>query len=477
VFAKPEHPLALFLDDLQWLDSATLDLIEDLLTQSDIRHLMLIGAYRDNEVDSSHPLMRKFETIGNAEVPVNKVILAPLTREHVWQLIADALCYDQKHAAPLAQLVYTKTGGNPFFVIQFLHTLAEEKLLAFDHDAGRWSWDLGRIQAKGYTDNVVDLMVAKLNRMPPETQKALCELACLGNVASVATLSIVRGSAEENIHADLWEAVRLQLVERLAASYRFVHDRVHEAAYSLIAEQSRAEAHLRIGRLLAGHTPAEKREEAIFEIVNQLNRAVALITSREEREYLAEFNLIAGQRAKASTAYASALKYLIAGAALVGDDCWEHRRELIFALDLERAECEFLTGELAAADERLTALSNRTANNIERATVACLRIDVCTTLDQSDRAVGVALDYLMHVGIEWSPHPTEEEARREYEQIRSQLGSRTIEDVIDSPLMSDPESLATVEVLTKVLPPAMFTDLNLAILTNCRAVRRRGDAR
>src|SRR5262249_40101560 len=156
----------------------------------------------------------------------------------------------------------------------------------------------------------------------------------------------------------------------------------------------------------------------------------------------------AGKRAKASTAYVSALRYFIAGAPLLGDDGWERRRDLLFALELERAECEFLTGELAAADNRLLELANRTVDIVERAAVACLHMDVCTTLDQSGRAVAVALDYLRHVGIEWSPHPTEEDARREYEQMWSQLGRRSIEDVLDLPLMADPDSLATVGVLT-----------------------------
>ena len=203
----------------------------------------------------------------------------------------------------------------------------------------------------------------KLSRLPAETQKALQQLACLGNVAEITMLSIVLGTSEEQVHADLWEAVRQELVERLAGAYRFVHDRVQEAAYSLIPEASRAEAHLRIGRLLAAQTPPEKREEAIFEIVNQLNRGAALITSRDEREQLAELNLMAGKRAKASTAYASALTYLIAGAALLAEDCWERRRELMFALELHRAECEVLTGALAAAEQRLTMLSTRAAHD------------------------------------------------------------------------------------------------------------------
>ena len=200
--------------------------------------------------------------------------------------------------------------------------------------------------------------------------------------------------SEEQVHAALWPAVRQELVERLEGSYKFIHDRVQEAAYSLIPEALRAEVHLRIGRLLAAQTPPEKREEAIFEIVNQLNRGAALITQQEERDQLAELNLIAGKRAKASTAYASALTYLNAGAALLAEDSWERRHELIFALELNRAECEFLTGQLSVAEERLAALSNRATTTVERAFVACLHMDVCTTLDQSDRAVAVCLDYL-----------------------------------------------------------------------------------
>jgi PAS domain S-box-containing protein len=470
VFARPEHPLALFLDDLQWLDTATLDLLEHLLTQSDVHCLLLIGAYRDNEVDAAHPLTRKLDAIRSAGGTVEEITLAPLAQEHLGQLIADALRCEPRRAALLTQLVHEKTAGNPFFVIQFLYALAEEHLLAFDHGSCRWRWELERIRAKGYTDNVVDLMIGKLTRLPAETLKALQLLACLGNVAEITMLAIVLGASPEQVEAALWEALRQELVERLDGACRFIHDRVQEAAYSLISDDSRATDHLRIGRLLAARTPPEQREEAIFEIVNQLNRGAALITSRDEREQLAELNLMAGQRAKASAAYASALTYLTAGAALLAEDCWERRHELIFALELHRAECEFLTGALAAAEQLLAALSTRAANTVDRATVACLRADLYTTLDQSSRAVAVGLDYLRHLGIDWSPHPTAEEARHEYERIWSQLGSRTIESLIELPLMSDPASLATLDVLTKIGPPAFNTDANLLLLVTCRAV-------
>jgi PAS domain S-box-containing protein len=470
VFARPEHPLALFLDDLQWLDSATLDLLEDLLTQPDVKHLMLIGAYRDNEVGSTHPLMRKLEAIREAGAIVHEITLAPLTREVLMQLIADALRCEWERPAPLAQLVHDKTAGNPFFAIQFLYALTEEGLLTFDHDAARWAWDLHRIHAKGYTDNVVDLMVGKLTRLPAETQKALQLLACLGNVAETTMLSIVLETSLDQVQAALWEAVRQELVERLDGSYRFIHDRVQEAAYSLIPAASRGADHLRIGRLLTARTRSERREERVFEIVNQLNRGATLIIAREEREQLAELNLIAGKRAKASTAYASALTYLIAGTTLLAEDCWERRHELTFALELSRAECEFLTGELMAAEQRLNMLSSRATSTVERATVVCLCVDLYTTMGQNARAIAVSLDCLRLLGIHWSPHPTEEEARREYDRIWSQLGSRPIEELIDLPMMTDPASLATLDVLTQVFAAAMYTEANLACLVICRAV-------
>jgi len=232
----------------------------------------------------------------------------------------------------------------------------------------------------------------------------------------------------------------------------------------------RAQFHLRIGRLLATQAPAGELDEKVFEIVGQLNRGVALITNLEEREQLAGLNLIAGKRAKKSTAYASALTYLVAGERLLAEDSWERRHELWFALELNRAECEFLTGQSSVAEERLAILCNRASTTVERAAVTCMHVDVSTTLNQSGRAVAVCLNYLRNVGIEWPLHPTDEEVQYEYERILSLTENRTIKDLVDLPAMEDPESLATVEVLSKLLPPAYFMDANLASLTICKGI-------
>ena len=468
VFARPDHPLALFLDDLQWLDAATLDLLEDLLTGSDLQNLMLIGAYRDNEVTPAHPLRQKLAAIETSGGKVLEITLAPLALEHLQQLISEAVRCEAKRAMPLAQLVHEKTGGNPFFAIQFLSSLAEEGMLSFDHDAARWSWDLGRIQAKGYTDNLVDLMVRKLTRLTAETQKAVQQLACLGNTAAVATLSLVHDKTEVEIHSLLDEAVRADLLERRKDSYHFIHDRIQEAAYLLVPESWRAEAHLRIGRLLAAHTPPEQREEVIYEIVNQLNRGLPLIISDQEREELAELNLIAGRRAKAATAYGSALNYLVVGAALLPADCWERRYPFVFAMEVARAECEFLTGDLSAAEERLSTLSVRAANLVDKAAVACLRAALYTTLARADRGVEICVEYMSEAGVACSLRPTDEEVNAEYECLLGQLDGRSLEALFDLPLMSDPGWRATMEVLTELSAPAYFVDANLWCLVMLR---------
>ncbi len=469
VFARPEHPLALFLDDLQWLDAATLELLEHLVTAPDMQHVLLIGAYRDNEVNSAHPLMRTLARMRDAGTRVQEIVLAPLGLNDVEQLIADALHCKLQSARPLARLVYEKTRGNPFFAIQLLASLAEEELLRFDREAGRWIWDLSRIRAKGYSENVVDLMVGKLQRLPAKTQAALKQLACIGNVAVMAILSVVCGQAEEEINTALLGAVHAGLLLGTEGSFAFAHDRIQEAAYALVPEKERARAHVRIGRRLLANLPADDVDEHLFDVANQLNRGAELLIE-DEAAQAAAINLQAGRRAKASAAYASALKYFVAGSALLGEHAWEGRRDLIFALELERAGCEFLTGELGSADKRLTALFNRAASTVERASLACLHIDICTTLDQSGRAVAIALEYLRHVGIEWSPHPTEQEARREYARTWSLLRGREIEELFDLPVISDPEYVGTLDVLERGLKTALYTDPHLLSLMICGLV-------
>src|SRR5262249_35473235 len=343
VFARAEHPLAVFLDDLQWLDAATLELLENILVQPEAQHLLLVGAYRDNEVDAAHPLTRTLSMIRESGALVRDIVLAPLDDEDLAQWFADALHCSLERTRPLAQLVHEKTAGNPFVANQFLQELVEDDLVTFETDAGGWHWNLAPIRSRGYTDNVVDLMAGKLSRLPRGTQEALKDLACLGNRAETSTLAMVHEVSDEQLHSDLWEALRQELLVRSDDSYRFVHDRIQEAAYALIPEERRAFGHLRIGRLLTAKIPPDKREEAVFDIVSHYNRASALLTSPHEREEVAALNLAAARRAKASAAYGSALSYVVNGAALLTEESWQDRHALAFALQLTRAECEYVT--------------------------------------------------------------------------------------------------------------------------------------
>jgi PAS domain S-box-containing protein len=461
VFARAEHPFALFLDDLQWLDTATLELLKRLITEPDVRHLLLIGAYRDNEVGTSHPLARTLEEIRKAGAAVQEIVLAPLSIDDFEQLVVDSLHGEPLRARRLAQLMHEKTGGNPFFAIQFFMALAEEGLLAFDPGAAVWRWDLSRIQAKRYTDDVVEFITQKLKRLPGTTQEALKHLACLGNSAKISSLTLAYGESGESIQAELWDAVCAGLVFSSDGAYAFLHDRIQEAAYSLIPETERAATHLRIGRLLVSSAPLEEIEEEIFEIVNQFNRAAPLITALDERKRVAELNLAAGKRAKTSEAYASAQTYFAASDAFLAENCWDQDYVLAFEVALNRAECAFRTGLLTEADERLSILTERAANQIDRSAVTCLRAALYTTLVRFDRAVGTCLEYLRQVGVEWSPHPTKDDVGQEFKEIWRQVGARAIEQLVDLPLMNDPGCRATLDVLSVFATPAWFTDENL----------------
>ncbi|MDB4881487.1 MAG: multi-sensor signal transduction multi-kinase, partial [Gemmatimonadetes bacterium] len=471
VFARREHPLVLFLDDLQWLDAATLDLLEHLGSHSEVRYLLLVGAYRDNEVSPAHPLTHTLAAMRTAGVPVSELVLAPLGLDDVRQLVAEALHCEPVRALPLAQLVHDKTGGNPFFAIQFFLMLADEGLLSFDPIASGWDWDIDRIRAKSYTDNVVELMAAKLKRLSAATQHALKELACLGNVAEIATLSLVHGDTAEALHAALSEAVQAGLVVRLETAYRFLHDRIQQGAYSLIPDAHRAEVHARIGRVLLARMTTEELTEHLFEVANQFTRGDAVLIDRGEKAEVATLALRAGRRAKASAAYASACVYLAAGMALLDDRDWDSQYALTFGLWLERAECEFLRGNFGEAEQLIAELLRRAASNVDQAAVYQVKVLLHTVKSENAEAVASALTCLRLFGVDLPAHPTWEQVQDEYEQVGQALEGRPTESLIDLPLMADPELRAAVQLLSVLGPPAYFTDFHSFCLIACRMVR------
>lgn len=469
VFTRKEHPLALFLDDLQWLDAATLDLIEHLVTHPEVRHLLLVGAYRDNEVGPAHPLLRTIEAIRAVDARVHEIVLAPLELDDVGRLIADALNCEPERARPLAELVQEKTGSNPFFAIQFITALGEEGLLIFDPAAPAWQWNIDHIRAKNYTDNVVDLMAGKLKRLSANTQEALKQLACLGNVAPIATLVLVHGRTEEAMHTALWEALRAGLVVHQEDTFRFLHDRIRQAAYSLIPDEQHANVHLRIGRVLLASMAPDKLAEHVFDIANQLNRGAPLLRNRDEKAQVAAIDLRAGRKAKASGAYASACAYLAAGMNLLEDEDWRGHYALMFSLWLERAECELLSGDFEKGEQLIVELLHRGISKVDKSDAYHLTVQLHIVRGENSQAVASALTCLRLFGIDLPAHPSWEQVQAEYEAVWRNLEGRSIESLIDLPLVTNPEMRAAMDLLSALHSPAYFTDFHLYCLLVCRA--------
>lgn len=468
VFAKPGRPLVLFIDDLQWLDAATLQLLEHLVTDPDVRHVLLVGAYRDNEVGPSHPLTSTIAAIRAAGSNVSRLELAPLSVGHLAQLTADALGTRAGRTQPLAELLAEKTGGNPFFVLEFMAALADDGLVTFDRARRAWQWDVARIRAKGITDNVAELMSSKLGRLPLATREALARIACLGTSAEVRTLARLGQKDEASVRAELTEAVEAGFLLANGGSFAFSHDRVQEAAYALIPTAERASLHLELGRKLRSFAAPETLEQKIFELVHQFERGASALTSVEESDAVAALYLQAGCRAKTSSAYAAAAAYFTAGRALLAEPAWERQYRLTFDLELQRAECEIVLGDMTSAEQRLKALSLHARSLGEQASVVCLEVLLFFSTGQSERAVEVALAFLPQVGIAWPRRPAEAEVQREYAEMRRRLAQHPLEELIDAPAMSDPQHIATMAVLTELFPAAYAIDRYLLELVLLR---------
>ena len=469
-FAGSERPLTLFLDDLQWADAGSLALIAHLMTDPNTQNLLLIGAYRDNEVSSTHPLSLALEEIREAGARVRSIVLAPLSHEDVNRLVVDALHCDAAKACSLSALVEEKTRGNPFFVLQFLSALYQRELLWFDHEARAWTWDLRRIEAEEYADNVVDLLVGKVNRLAPEARAAMMLAACAGHQVHIDTLAAVSRRSAEELHGELWEALREELMIRLGDTYRFMHDRVHQAAYLLIPEGERSAMHLAIGRALLAATRPEDLEERVFDLVNQLNRGSGLVTDPAERERLVELNLRGGRRAKASTAYASAISYLSEGIRLLGPSPWSGQHDLAYELHIELAASYYLDRDVERAALLLDSLLERAQTRLQKAAVRRLEVDLYTNLDRLDEAVERGARGLALFGIIVPLRPSWAEVEAEYQRVWRLLGDRAIEDLLELPPRKDLELCAAEDILAVLFGAALSTDRNLSLLVYCQMV-------
>ncbi len=456
VFARESHPLTLFLDDLQWADPASLAILQELVTRHGERFLLVVGAYRDNEVTPAHPLAGALEAARGAGARVSDVVLGPLAAEDLTAFVGDALHCPPRQVAPLSDLVREKTAANPFFAIQFLTAVYEQGLLHLDERSGAWSWDVAEIRARGATDNVVELLVGKLKRLPPPTQEALQQVACMGNSAEIGALAMVLGRPEEEAGEILWPALRDGLLLRLGSDYEFVHDRVQEAAYSLVPEESRPAAHLRIGRLMLSHLSEGGSAERVFEVVNHLNRGIDLITGAAEREELCRLDVLAGKRAKASAAYTSARSFLAVAASLLPPDAWGARYAEAFELHLALSECEYLAGDFRRADELVEALLGRAGSDLDRARVLLLRMVLYQGTGRFEEAWRTGLRGLGLFGVSFPDTEREIAAafQAERQKIAVALAGRGIADLADAPELASPELRLVLRLLMEAAVPA-----------------------
>ncbi|HVK55202.1 MAG TPA: EAL domain-containing protein [Burkholderiales bacterium] len=470
VFTRKEHPLVLFLDDLQWVDAASLQLIQYLLTNEDTRSLMLIAAYRDNEVDATHPLQSCFTEIRQSGAAVADIQLASLPMDALNQLTADTLHAPASYCEPLTQLIYEKTGGNPFFFTQFLASLQKEGLLRYVPQDKRWHWNTERIGVKDFADNVVNLMLEKLQRLPAPTRKLLQLGACLGNKFDLRQLALVSRAPAREIEQRLGAAFHEGLIVAIDGACKFLHDRIQQAAYSLISPNERSATHLRIGRMLHAALSEDKTDSHLFDIANQFNLGPDQLADPKEKEQVAALNLRAGKKAKASAAYASACVYLAAGMALLEEKDWERRYELMFGLWLERASCEFLTGHFDEAAQLIAVLLQRGASTIDLTAAYRLKILLHVVKSENPQAVDSGIACLRLFGIDLPPHPTDQQVQAEYEIMWRNLGNRPIENLIELPLMTDPDMQTVTNVLSDLINPAVFTDMNFTRLLYCHIV-------
>ncbi|MEG4849330.1 AAA family ATPase [Microcoleus sp. B5-D4] len=502
VFTTKDHPVVLFLDDLQWADSASLKLIQLLMSDVDNRYLFLIGAYRDNEVFPAHPLMLTLAEIQKTEAKVNTITLAPLDRADVNCLVADTLACSTALAQPLTELVYQKTQGNPFFSTQFLKSLQEDGLIEFNFESRYWQCDIARVRTLALTDDVVEFMALQLRKLPAQTQEVLKLAACIGNQFDLATLAIVDENSPTETASALWKALQDGLIlpisevykfyqpEGNSASviakekksdqllithdqlpkYNFLHDRVQQAAYSLIPEDQKRSTHLKIGQLLLKNTPEADREERIFDIVNHLNVGVELITQEAEREQLARLNLVAGKKAKAATAYAAAVEDFKVGQELLTENSWHSQYELTLALYTEAAEAAYLCGDFERMEELASVVESCAKMLLDKVKVYEVQMQACMAQNKLQEALNTGLQVLKLLGVEFPSEPNPSDIGQALGETAAILNEKRIEDLIDLPLMTAPQQLATITILSSLFSPAYVALPPLVPLVVCKQV-------
>ncbi len=478
VFTQAEHPLVMFLDDLQWADGASLKLLQ--LLMQDTGHLLVLGAYRDNEVSPTHPFMLTIDEIVKSGAVVNTITLQPLSQADLNQLVADTLICDLSLAQPLTELVYQKAKGNPFFSTQFLKSLYEDGLIIFDPPVsplskggskGGWQCDIDRVTFAGASD-VVEFMAAQLQKLPRETQDVLKLAACIGAQFDLDTLAIVNEELPEATASALWKALQEGLILPITEGYNFIqidaqsptnyvtnpiykflHDRVQQAAYSLIPNNQRQATHLKIGQLLLQNSSEIERDEKLFDIVGHLNQGIELINHLSEREALAQLNLEAGGKAKSSTAYTAANIYVQTGIALLRANGWQSQYELTLNLYVAAAETAYLNADFEGMEQMAAQVLQKAQTILDKIKIYEIQIAAQTAQSKVLEAIAVGRDALRLLGIDLPSEPDEATIGKALQALASQLQDRQIEQLVDLPLMTNPQTRAAMQLLGMLAAP------------------------
>ncbi|MBD2455303.1 AAA family ATPase [Nostoc sp. FACHB-87] len=478
VFTTNEHPLVLFLDDLQWADIASFKLMQLLMT--DTTHLLLIGAYRDHEVSPIHPLMLTLAELEKNHTTIHQLHLLPLSQEQVNQLVADTLKCPENLAWPLSQLISQKTHGNPFFTTQFLKALHQDQLIQFNYDLGCWECDITKVSQQAVTNDVVTFMTFQLQRLPLATQYVLQLAAYIGNQFDLTTLAIVAETSEIEVAADLWKALQEGLIlptnniykfyqrdvndeviinhdhqnHQISVQYRFLHDRIQQAAYSLIPLEQKQKTHYRIGKLLLQKVSVTAREGRIFEIVNQLNQGVDLITQVTEKEELAQLNLMACRKAKAATAYQAAREYVTVGLSLLCPQAWQLQYEITLALHELAAELAMLCGDFDTMELFIDIVIAQAQSLLEQINVYCLKIEANHLQNKQIESVETGRKLLQKLGVTLPEIPTPTDIQESMQEISELLVNKRVADFVHLPVMTDANTIAIVESIRSILPAA-----------------------
>ena len=448
-----KHPLVVFLDDLQWIDAASLNLIQTLMSSVGVSNILVIGAYRDNEVDALHPLTMAIEALRKEQARIDLLKLDKLSERTVNELIADTLRYEYSQTVSLTEIIYSKTGGNPFFLLQTLRTLTEKKAIVFDIQSRSWKWDFSTLKGMKITDNVVELMLGKIQNLVYETQRMLPLAACMGYRFDLSMLGIIAEQPESVILENIQPALREGLVVPSNGDYQFTHDRIQQAAYSLIPDADKKDVHLRIGRLLLVHM-YEHDQEQLFTIVDHLNTGADLLSTREEKLKLAQLNLQAGLKAKASSAFSAAAKYFEAGVSMLDNESWVTDYNLVLELHTRACEASSLVGEFERTNQLFAVISDNATAPIDLVGAYESKSMGYISQGKLQDAMDTALDILDKLGMRLPSHPSSDEIMHGLAEVKSLCANIPIEDLINLPKMTDPNKLAIVHIASKAVAAA-----------------------